>query len=107
MPAGAISTLKVIRHGGYADKLRSYRIFVNDAHVGNVAEDSVLVCEVPSGTIKVQARIDWCRSEPLVLDAAPDQTIEFVVSNHWGPFLALWAVTFGSGSYLLLKQIGS
>jgi hypothetical protein len=104
---GAVSKLKVVRHSGYTDKLRSYRIFVNDKHVGNVAQKSVLDLDVPSGAVKVLARIDWCRSQPLVFDAAPNQTIEIEVSNNWGPFLGLWGVIFGSGSYLLLKRVGS
>jgi hypothetical protein len=107
MPADATSKLKIIRHGGFADRLRSYKIFINDKHVGNVARNSVLDLEVPSGAVSVQARIDWAGSRPLVVDAAPSRTIEVEVSNHWGPFLALWAVTFGCRSYLLLKQISS
>lgn len=105
MPTGGTSKLKIIRHSGYADRLRSYKIFVNDKHVGNVARNSVLDLEVPSGPLKVQARIDWGRSRQLVVNAAPNQTIEIEVSNRWGPFLGLWGATFGAGSYLLLKQL--
>jgi hypothetical protein len=103
MPTGTTSKLKIIRHRGSADMLRSYKIFVNDEHVGDIARDSVL--EVASGAVKVQARIDWGRSQPLVMDAVPDQTIEVEVSNHWGPSQALWAITFGHRSYLLLKEL--
>jgi hypothetical protein len=105
MPQGATSKLKIIRHGGYTDRLRLYKIFVNDEHVGNIGHNSVLDLEVPSGAVKVQARIDWGRSRPLDLNTSPNQTIELEVSNHWGPFLVLWGATFGAGSYLLLKQL--
>jgi hypothetical protein len=105
MPTGATSKLTIIRHHGYADRLRSYKIFVNDEHVGNVGCDSVLDLEVPSGAVKVQARIDWGRSQPLVMNAAPNRTIEVEVSNHWGLPQALWAITFGCRSYLLLKEL--
>jgi hypothetical protein len=107
MPTSTTSKLKIIRHGGNADRLRSYKIFVDDKHVGNVSHNGVLDLEVPNGTVKVQARIDWARSRPLVVNAAPNQTIEIEVSNHWGLFLALWSVTFGAGNYLLLKQLSS
>jgi len=99
--------LKIVRRGGYTDMLRAYRIFVNDVHAGNVARNGVLDLEVPSGPVKVEARIDWGRSEPLVLNAAPNQMIEVEVSNHWSPFLAIWGATFGYRNYLLLKRIGS
>jgi hypothetical protein len=105
MPTGATSKLKIVRQGGYSDTLRSYKIFVNDDLVGNVARNSVLDLDVPSGAVKVQARIDWGRSRPLVVNAAPNQTIEVEVSNNWGPLLGIWGATFGAGSYLLLKEL--
>jgi hypothetical protein len=105
MPTSTTSKLKITRHGGFADRLRSYKIFVNDEHVGNVARNSVLDLDVPSGAVKVQARIDWGRSRPLVVNAAPNQTIEVEVSNNWSPLLALWAATFGAGSYLRLEEL--
>ena len=105
MPTGATSKLKIVRQGGYSDRLRSYKIFVNDEHVGTVAHNSVLDLDVPSGTVKVQARIDWGRSRPLIVNAEPNQAIEVEVSNNWGPLLGLWGATFGSGSYLLLKEL--
>lgn len=105
MPQPAMSTLRLTRSAQFADLLRSYKIFVNDREVGALARGSVLEVEVPSGPLTIQARIDWGRSEPLVVEAAPKQRIEIQVSNHWGAWLALWAVTFGARSYLELKQL--
>ena len=107
MPTGATSKLKIVRHGGYSDRLRSYKVFVNDEHVGNVARNSALDLDVPSGAVKVQARIDWGRSRPLVVNAAPNQTVEVEVSNNWGPLLGIWGATFGAGSYLLLRELNT
>ncbi len=50
--------------------LRRYKIFINGAQAGTIAHDSVLDLEVPGG--HHQARIDWCRSQPLTIEAAPD-----------------------------------
>jgi hypothetical protein len=100
-----MSKLKIVRRGGFADTLRSYKIFVNDQMVGTVGRDSALDVEVPSGPLTLQARIDWCTSKPLAVQASPNQTIELEVSNHWGLLLTLWGITFGAGSYLDLTPL--
>ena len=105
MRTNATCTLRIIRHGEFRDFLRSYKIIVNGSAVGTIGRDSVLDIEVPSGPLKIEARIDWGRSRPLLIEATPDQRIDVEVSNHWGPLLALWAITFGSDSYLILKQL--
>ncbi len=105
MTQQGVCRLKFVRSAQFADWLRSYKIFVNDNEVGTLARNSVLEVEVPSGPLTIQARIDWGRSEPLVVEAAPKQRIEMQVSNHWGAWRALWAVTFGARSYLELKQL--
>ncbi len=98
---------RVVRRSEFADWLRSYKIFVNGAQVGTIARSSVLELAVPSGQLKIEARVDWGRSQPLVIDAAPSQRIQIQVSNHWGALLALWAVTFGAGSYLTLTPLSA
>jgi hypothetical protein len=105
MGANATCKLRIIRHGGFADSLRSYKIIVNGSQVGTIAKNSVLDIEVPDGPLRIEARIDWGRSRPLLIEAAPDQRIEIEVSNHWGALLALWAITFGFDRYLILKQL--
>ena len=103
MPEAPTANLKVVRRSGYSDLLRSYKIFVNDVYVGIIARNDVLDLAIPAGPVKVEARIDWTKSEPLTVDAAPNQTIEVEVSNNWGPWRALRGITFGARSYLVLR----
>jgi hypothetical protein len=105
MSAGAACKLRIVRGSGYADWLRNYKIRVNGGEVGIIARNSVLNVEVPCGTITVEARLDWGRSQPLTIEATPGQRIEIEVSNHWGALLALWGSTFGYRDYLLLKHV--
>jgi hypothetical protein len=56
MPAGPTCTLKIVRHSGYADRLRSYSIFVDGKQVGTIARNSVLDLEVPAGPCTIEAR---------------------------------------------------
>ena len=71
--------------------------------VGSIARDSVLDLEVPSGSLTIEARIDWGRSRSLTIEAMPGKRFDIEVSNHWGALCALWAITFGYRSYLTLK----
>jgi hypothetical protein len=105
--AGDKSKVKFVRGGGCADALRVYKIFINDELVGTLDRNAVLNREVPSGQLKIEARIDWAKSQPLIVDVAPEQTIEIEVSNRWNPMLAVWGATFGSQNYFTLKKRGS
>lgn len=100
------SVLRVFRRTGSTDALRKYKILVNGTEVGAIARNSVIDFQVPTGRLKVSARIDWSRSQPIMIDAKPDKIIEIEVSHTRSALLGLWSITFGSGSYLTLKQIG-
>jgi hypothetical protein len=95
----------VVRRSGFADWLRRYDILVNGTYAGSVAHNATLNLKVPCGTVTLEARIDWGRSEPLVIEAQPGRRVEVEVANHWGAGLALWAITFGSGTYLVLRPV--
>ena len=107
MIANSTCKIRIIRRSGFRFSLRSYNIIINGLEVGSIARNAVLNIEVPSGTLNIEARVDWLRSRPLLIEAAPDQKIEIEVSNRleglW--FLTLWATTFGSRSSLVLKQL--
>ena len=102
---GATCMLRIVRRSGFADRIRSYKIAINGTAVGSIARDSVLDLEVPSGPLTIDAELDWGRSRPLTIEAAPGKRIDIEVSNHWGALLSLWAITFGHHSYLMLKQL--
>jgi hypothetical protein len=104
MPSGS-RTLRLIRRAEYEDALRAYKIYVNGKQVGAIARDSVLDIEVPSDPFTLEARLDWGRSRPMRIEAAPEPKIEIEVSNNWGVWLAIWAATFGFRSYLKLTQL--
>jgi len=104
MPSGPNCEVRIVRHSQYADGLRKYKIFVNGMHVGSIARESVLDIQVPRGPVTMEARIDWARSRPLVVEAVPDRRTEIEVSNHWGPLLCIWAAIFGFRAYLTLQH---
>jgi len=99
-----MSTIRVVRPALPADLIRSYKILLNGKLAGTIGHNSTLEIAAPAGANTIEARIDWARSRPLTVNSVPHQTIEVEVRNRWGMLLALWAVTFGKNSYLLLTQ---
>lgn len=100
----ATGRLRIVRKSGYSDRLRKYRIAANGRTVGQISANSTLDIELPCGEAILEARIDWCRSEPLKVRIDHSQPVVVEVANNKGAILALWSVTFGSGSYLLLRK---
>ena len=95
-------TIRLVRPSLLVDVFRSYRILVNGRSAGKIGNDATLEISVPAGLVTIEARLDWVRSQPLTIDAVPGQTLEIEVRNHWGASRALWAISFGRDSYLLL-----
>jgi hypothetical protein len=95
-------TIRIIRPSRFVDVLRSYRILLNGKEAGKISHNGVLEVETPAGAVTIEARIDWARSQPLMANTTPGQTVEIEVTNRWGALSALWAITFGRNSYLLL-----
>jgi hypothetical protein len=93
-----------MRRSGFAHWLRRYVILVNGKYAGSFARNATLNLKVPRGKVSLEALIDWGRSRPLVVEAEPGRRTKVEVANHWGAWLSLWAITFGAGSYLVLRQ---
>ncbi|MCK1352607.1 hypothetical protein IVB56_16265 [Bradyrhizobium sp. CW7] len=98
-------TIRFVRASQYADWLRSYELWVNGTSVGKLARNGVLEITLPAGACTIEATIDWGRSQPLVVRTTPGQTVEIEVRNRWGAWAALWAISFGKNSYLVLTEV--
>ncbi|AFM03529.1 hypothetical protein Fleli_1091 [Bernardetia litoralis DSM 6794] len=54
--------LKLDRGNYYIDKLRDYKIFINDEFYGVIANDSTLFFENIPKNSTIQVKVDWCTS---------------------------------------------
>jgi hypothetical protein len=104
MAEGNMCTIRLVRPSLLADRVRSYKILLNGNVAGSIGHDSTLEIAAPAGAITLLAKLDWVRSAPLTIHTVPRQVVEIEVRNHWGLGRALWAITFGRNSYLLLTQ---
>ncbi|MET4121296.1 hypothetical protein ABIB85_007747 [Bradyrhizobium sp. JR1.5] len=98
-------TIRFVRPSQYADRLRSYELWVNGTSVGKLARNGALEITLPAGACTIEATIDWGRSQPLIVRTTPGQTVEIEVRNRWGAWAALWAISFGKNSYLVLTEV--
>lgn len=98
-------TLTVRRDKGYADKLRKYRILLDWVEIGHLAEGAVLRKDISEGLHVVEARVDWCGSQPLELDARAREQVVVVrgALRGWRLMLALFYVIFNRRGYLTLE----
>lgn len=99
--------LIISRSSAYADKLRSYKIMIDENLTGTIDNGQTIELELPKGKHEVYLKIDWCRSNKVVINGLKDSD---VVSLKGGSslsglkvFLGLFYVFFNPTGYLFLK----
>lgn len=98
-------TLTVRRDKGFADKLRKYRILLDGVEIGKLAEGTALRQDISEGPHVVEARVDWCGSQPLEFDARAGEQVAVVRSalRGWRIMLVFFYVIFNRRGYLTLE----
>lgn len=81
------------RQSTYGDKLRAYKIFVDDLEVGKIKDGEVWTHSVSQGEHTLQLKVDWCKT-PQIKFVSQEQDCEFEChSNVTGwkvPFVILF-----------------
>jgi hypothetical protein len=100
-----MTTLTVHREKGWADKLRKYQILLDGAEIGTLGEGDRLVHQVGGDRHVIEARIDWCGSQPLSFEANTDDVVVAVKSalRGWKMFFVLYYIFFNRQGYLTLE----
>ena len=100
-------TLTIRRDAGWADKIRDYRIIVDEAEIGRLSEGAEMSRSVPSGPHVLEARIDWCGSRPLHFDVRSEDLMVIVRSGlrGWRVFLATYYILFERRAYLKAELV--
>jgi hypothetical protein len=102
-----MATLNIIRDSGYADRLRAYKIVLDEQEVGEIKNGEAKTLAIPPGQHQLSFKIDWCGSQTVQFAVAEGGSSTFTVkSNLRGPKLAaaLWYVIFDRNSYLTIEQ---
>lgn len=100
-----------VRHGaivlsrapdGYRDALRRYTVLIDDIQVGRIGRGRTLRFDVPAGVHRLQLKISWCSSAPLVVPVEAGGTASFLCAPGGEPSEGLTSVTSGAGDYITL-----
>ena len=103
----ATGTLIVTRPRQYADRLRRYRIIVDEQEVGRVKAGDELRVELLEGEHRIVARIDWGRSNYLSIGVRVGEGTEIEVGTNvrgWLVIAAVYFATIGFWHYLYLRH---
>jgi hypothetical protein len=99
--------ITVQRTTSYVDRLRAYKIKIDDVVVGKVkARDSVTIPLTP-GRHLIVLRIDWCGSETIDFEVQPGEHVTFECGSSlqgWRILLGLLYITFLTNQYLWLRK---
>jgi len=54
-----MAVIKIQRGSGYVDKIRNYKVFINNEQVGIISEGEIKEHNVSPGTHTISTKIDW------------------------------------------------
>ena len=60
--------LLIKRNSEWANKMRSFDLYLNGRKFAEIKDKQVLSFTVPEGKYQLMAKIDWCGSQPIEID---------------------------------------
>jgi hypothetical protein len=103
--AGETASIEIRRAlNRWTDRARVYEVVVDDLVAGRVAYGKSSSFEVAAGSHEIFMKIDWCRSEKVILDLVPGQKA-FLDCSARNPFTGLYWITFGRRRHIKLTRV--
>lgn len=82
-----MAVIKIQRDSGYVDKIRNYKVFIDNEKVGIISEGEIKEYNVSPGTHTISTKIDWAGSKDIIVDLKENDVVNFKVENytakHW------------------------
>lgn len=98
--------IKIKRDSGYADRIRAYKVILDEKVIGEIKNGQEVTLEVPKGNHQLYLKIDWCRSNTVNFDAN-DSAIKFECGSNLRGLkilLVMFYIIFFRDQYLWLKK---
>jgi len=89
--------------GGTRDRMRAYKILIDDAAAGAVKPGESLTVPVAPGPHTVQMKVDWCTSPTLSIAAAPGTDTALTCAPAGSTLMALFSM-LRPGAYIRLEH---
>ncbi|WP_430510532.1 hypothetical protein [Gottfriedia solisilvae] len=67
----------ISRTSQYVNKLRSYKVYINNKVVGKIKDGEELTLEVTPGKHSIYLEIDWCKSNNIMFDSMQNEITQF------------------------------
>ena len=105
-----MATIKIQRTSEWNARLRDFKIFIDEQQVGTIANGETKEFTTPAGKHTITAKIDWCSSPDLTINADDNKTKclkvgGFKNANWMLPIALLYYLTIGRKKYLRLEEI--
>jgi len=100
IPMPADAGIRIIRHAD--TRLVPCDILINGAVVGAIDPDSAIELRVPSGRLRVEARMGLAESRPLMVRTAPGNRIDLELIHRSD---TLWSKLFPTDTHLSLRPM--
>lgn len=100
--------LNIARVTSYPDRLRSYKIVVDEKEMGIIKAGESVQVSIEPGNHRVYLKIDWCRSNIIEFTAKAEVEYKIECGSSllgWRIFLALLYVTIWWDKYLWIRFI--
>jgi hypothetical protein len=72
-----MATLEMYRHPNFCYRLRAFKVFLNETHVGNIYDGREWHGDVPEGTHIVQLRVDFSKSQAIQVTVKQVEIVRF------------------------------
>lgn len=76
--------ITIQRDKSYTDKLRSYKVLIDDKEVGEIKSGETKTFNIDEGRHSLQLKIDWCFSPKLQFDNAESSNEIFNCGSNLG-----------------------
>ena len=102
--------INLTRRNAFKDMFRAYQVFIDGVHVGNIKRKQTKSFPVEKGRHAIYVKIDWFRSNCLVVDVADDVVELEVMHNNesvraFQKRIVSSAMNNRAGTYVFLPRV--
>jgi len=95
--------ITVTRKKAWADKIRSYKIYIDGVKVGKVREGKSWSKELSEGAHKIQLKIDWYSSKTIEFDSS--ENFECITNVRGWKLFFPFVFLFDRENWIELKKL--
>ncbi|WP_223070432.1 hypothetical protein [Paenibacillus caui] len=104
------SLLELKRLSQFVNKLRDFKIIINDSEVGIIKDGDIKEISLEPSEYEIYLKIDWCRSNKYRFTISENEKIKLECGSLLTglriviPFLIFFYISIGKNRYLYIKK---